>query len=121
MTRDARFDEDRLERELEQHFRSDRLRNDDSDREAARQVLAMLAQPLPRQRHPLRLWPSALLDWNFAPAWPRVAALASCAILGFAIGVASPILHGPMTAQSASRSDLGTVFTEPEPLTGALP
>jgi hypothetical protein len=28
-----------------------------------------------------------LLDWQFAPVWPRVAALASCAVIGFAIGL----------------------------------
>ena len=29
-----------------------------------------------------------LLDWQFAPAWPRMAALACCAALGFYVGIA---------------------------------
>jgi len=43
--------------------------------------------PLPRQQ--LAWWrlPAVLLDWEFAPAWPRVAVLATCAALGFAIGL----------------------------------
>ena len=27
------------------------------------------------------------MDWNFAPAWPRVAALAAAAVLGISIGL----------------------------------
>ena len=38
---------------------------------------------------PSRWWPSALMDWNFAPAWPRVAALAGAAVLGITVGLSS--------------------------------
>ena len=31
---------------------------------------------LPPQKRSFAWWPAALTDWNFAPAWPRVAALA---------------------------------------------
>src|SRR5512139_3469843 len=51
-------------------------------------VLKRLAGPLPRQKFALWRLPSVLLDWQFAPAWPRVAALACCAALGFFIGIA---------------------------------
>jgi hypothetical protein len=58
-----------------------------ADEAAAARVLARLAA-LPPQKQPFWRWPGVLLDWQFAPAWPRVAALASCAVLGFAIGFA---------------------------------
>jgi len=55
------------------------------DEAAAVRVLARLSS-LPRQQQPFWRLPLVLLDWQFAPAWPRVAALASCAVIGFAIG-----------------------------------
>jgi hypothetical protein len=57
-----------------------------ADETAAMHVLARLG-PLPRQKMPFWRLPGVLLDWKFTPAWPRVAALASCAALGFAIGL----------------------------------
>jgi len=57
-----------------------------ADKAAAMRVLARLS-PLPRQKQSLWRLPGVLLDWQFAPAWPRVAALASCAVVGFAIGL----------------------------------
>ena len=70
-----------LEAALKRHMRAM------PDDEAVERVLKRLSAPLPRQK--LSLWrlPGVLLDWQFAPAWPRVAALASCAVLGFAIGL----------------------------------
>ena len=56
---------------------------------AAERVLARLeARPLPAQKRGLlsNWWPSALTDWSFAPAWPRLAALACGAVLGIAVG-----------------------------------
>jgi len=44
------------------------------------------SRPPPQQRA-IRWWPSVLMDWNFAPAWPRVAALAGAAVLGISIGL----------------------------------
>jgi len=64
--------------------RRDNISRDDEA--AAMRVLARLSM-LPRQEQPFWRLPSVLLDWQFAPAWPRVAALASCAVLGFAIGL----------------------------------
>jgi hypothetical protein len=85
--------------------------------------MARLAS-LPRQKMPFWRWPAVLLDWEFAPAWPRMAALAGCAVLGFVIGIAGIDRHfdrmdGQFTV--ASRTDLGSVVFEPEALTGARP
>jgi hypothetical protein len=44
------------------------------------------ASPLPPQRRAFAWLPAVLMDWNFAPAWPRVATLAGAAVLGIAIG-----------------------------------
>jgi hypothetical protein len=87
-------------------------------------VLARLAPPLPRQKMSLWRLPAVLLDWQFAPAWPRVAALAACAVLGFYVGIAGldrrfDQLDGRFTA--ASSTDLGSIVFEPESLTGARP
>ncbi len=87
-------------------------------------VLARLAPPLPRQKMPLWRLPAVLLDWQFAPAWPRVAALAACAVLGFYVGIAGldrrfDHLDGRFTA--AANADLGSIVFEPETLTGARP
>src|SRR4029077_1603130 len=94
-----------------------------ADDAAAARVMRRLAQPLPRQKIGLlgRL-PGILLDWQFAPAWPRVAVLAACAAFGFFVGL--PGLDARIDDASAQFSiasgDLSAVF-EPEPLTGARP
>lgn len=99
-------------------------RESKADDEAVARVLKRLAPPLPRQK--LSLWqiPSVLLDWQFAPAWPRVAALACCAAVGFYVGIAGldrPFDKLGAASVIASRSDLGAVVFEPEPLSGARP
>ena len=58
-----------------------------ADQAAANRVLKRLAGPLPRQQMAWWRLPAVLLDREFAPAWPRVAVLATCAALGFAIGM----------------------------------
>ena len=95
-----------------------------TDDAAVERVLQRLAGPLPRQKMPLWRLPGILLDWQFAPAWPRVAALACCAALGFVIGIAG--LDRRFDAPGvpfavASRTDLGSIVFEPEALTGARP
>ena len=95
-----------------------------ADDAAVARVLERLSGPLPRQKMSLRRLPGVLLDWQFAPAWPRVAALACCAALGFAIGIAGLDRHldGPVVPFAvASRADLGSIVFEPEALTGARP
>ena len=95
-----------------------------ADDAAIERVLKRLAAPLPRQKMPLWRLPGVLLDWQFAPAWPRVAALACCAALGFYIGIAGldrrfDNLDAPFTV--ASQSDVGAIVFETESLTGARP
>ncbi|HVV60815.1 MAG TPA: hypothetical protein VHD14_03560 [Pseudolabrys sp.] len=94
------------------------------DTTAADRVLVKLAQPLPAQKGRLlsRL-PGLLLDLQFAPAWPRVAALACCAALGFAIGISGVDrrIDGSDAVTRPSVADLTTAVFEPEPLTGARP
>ena len=94
------------------------------DQAAADRVLKRLAGPLPRQQMAWWRLPAVLLDWEFAPAWPRVAALAGCAALGFVIGLAGVDRHFDVTNATfavASRAGIGSVVFEPEALTGARP
>ena len=115
--------EDKFDGVLAQHFRGD-ARAVAKDRDAAARVLAALAAPLPPQRRSWRHWPTALLNWDFAPAWPRLAALAGCAALGFAVGVAGPNLRGsdvPQTLSMQGDFQLAAVLSEPEPMTGVQP
>jgi hypothetical protein len=96
--------------------------NKNADDAAVNRVLKRLAGPLPRQKVPLWRLPAVLLDWQFAPAWPRVAALAACLMLGFGIGIAG--LDRPLdriSGVSASGGDLSSAVFEPEALTGARP
>jgi len=55
---------------------------------AAKRLLARL-QSLPPQKRGFAWWPAALTDVSFAPAWPRVAALAAAAVLGISIGLSN--------------------------------
>ena len=95
-----------------------------ADDAAVERVLKRLSGPLPRQKMPLWRLPGVLLDWQFAPAWPRMAALACCAALGFVIGIAGVDRRfdaGVVPFAVASRADLGSIVFEPEALTGARP
>lgn len=115
-----RFDEIMLRR-----LQADRAEDEGS---AARVISALAANPLPPQRHSIfRHWPRALLNNDFAPAWPRLAALACVALIGGTLG-----FFGPGTrvvqrtgwivaaAQNPDSDMSGPVF-EAEPLTGARP
>jgi hypothetical protein len=87
-------------------------------------VLARLGGPLPRQKFALWRLPAVLLDWEFAPAWPRVAALATCAALGFVIGLIG-LDRQVDTADAAlayvSRADLAGIVFDADPLPRARP
>jgi hypothetical protein len=98
---------------------------DASEELAIARVMARLPAPLPRQPQGLlrKLLPAALLEFDFAPAWPRFAALAGVAFLGFAVGLsdgglalteksASAIIGTPAT----SDADLSLMLFEPDPL-----
>ena len=118
MTNDEQFDEF-LDKALKR-----RMQAPPADEAAVERVLERLSGPLPRQKLPLWRLPAVLLDWQFAPAWPRVAALACCAALGFFIGIAGldRQFDGPGAPFAvASRGDIGSIVFEPEALTGARP
>ncbi|MGH6664222.1 MAG: hypothetical protein ACREB2_04890 [Pseudolabrys sp.] len=95
-----------------------------SDHAAVERVLQRLNGPLPQQKMPWWQLPNVLLDWQFAPAWPRVAALAGFAALGFVIGITGldrRVEPADAGFTVASSSDLGSIVFEPEALTGARP
>jgi hypothetical protein len=94
-----------------------------ADDAAVKRVLKRLAGPLPRQKMPLWRLPGVLLDWQFAPAWPRVAALACCAALGFIIGIAGVDrrFDGGGSPFMVSSRDIGSIVSEPDSLTGERP
>ena len=56
--------------------------------DGTQRILARL-EKLPPQKRTFAWWPSALMSWDFAPAWPRLAALAGAAMLGISIGLSS--------------------------------
>jgi len=88
----------------------------------ARAMSALLARRLPRQHGRWSHWPTVLLNLDFAPAWPRVAALACCAALGFVIGLSGLDRSiDRVGASAANRDSIGSIVFEPEPLTGARP
>jgi hypothetical protein len=72
-----------------------------ADETAAARVLTRIAAPLPRQDRAWWHWPTVLLDWQFAPAWPRMAERAG--------------------ATAATSTDITAAVFEPEPITGAQP
>ena len=94
-----------------------------ADEAAVERVLNRLSGPLPRQKQPLWRLPGVLLNWDFAPAWPRMAALACCAALGFMFGIAGldrPFDRLDGSILTSSR-DLGSLVSEPDSLTGERP
>ena len=106
---------------LKTALKSQNLSSDSGD--AVARVLKRLSGPLPRQKQPLWRMPAVLLNWEFAPAWPRMAALACCAALGFVIGIAG--LDRPFDQLGAPYSvgnrDIGSIVSEPDSLTGERP
>ena len=124
---DHRID-DRIDHRIdEQIVRRLKAEHEADERSAARLVATLAATPLPRQRQSWsRRWPSALLNNDFAPAWPRLAALACVALIGCSIGFFGPGTRAfqrtgwIVTAQN-SDPDVGGLVFEPEPLTGARP
>jgi hypothetical protein len=100
------------------------MQADSVDPAAVNRVLARLAPPLPRQKVSLWRLPAVLLDWQFAPAWPRVAALAACAMLGFYVGIAGldrtfDQLDGRSAAAASAEFD--SIVFEAEWPTGTRP
>jgi hypothetical protein len=104
------MDNEQLETFLQRALKR-RSETPEADAATAR-ILKRLGGPLPRQKISFWRLPEVLLDWQFAPAWPRVAALACCAVLGFMVGIAG-IGRGndqPGSPFSATdRADLGSI------------
>jgi hypothetical protein len=92
-----------------------------NDEAAVHRVFNRLAGPLPRQRATLWRWPTVLLDWQFAPAWPRMAALGACLAVGFVIGISGVDRGIDRAGSSAANLDFGSLVFEPEALTGGQP
>jgi hypothetical protein len=89
---------------------------------------ALSVRPLPPQRRRFlwRRWPSELLTLDFAPAWPRVAALAGVAVLGFVVGLTdlgptTTIGSGEDSVSIVADNDIGAVVFAPDPLPEAHP
>jgi hypothetical protein len=96
-----------------------------ADDAAMARIFVRLNDPLPNQKgHTWSRWPGVLLDWQFAPAWPRMAALVGFAVLGFAIGITGMdrrIDGRNAHNQLANSGDFSAAMFAPEPLTGARP
>jgi hypothetical protein len=94
---------------------------------AAERVVARLqASPLPPQKRRwlAAWWPSVLMDGNFAPAWPRVTALACGTALGVVVGLSSlgtRIATDLDLWQMASADDVRTAIFDTDSVTGLRP
>ena len=91
---------------------------------AAHILEALGSKPLPPQRRSILScwWPTALLDVDLTPAWPRVAALACAGALGIALGLSGVDASLFQTRGSAAaETDLATLVFDPEPVTGMRP
>jgi hypothetical protein len=94
------------------------------DEAAVDRVLKRLSGPLPRQKQPFWRLPGVLLDWQFAPAWPRMAALACCAVIGFFVGIAGLDRQFDNPASPPAYiggGGIGAITFEPDAFTGARP
>src|SRR2546423_11449882 len=108
--------------ELEQALRRV-MSSSDMDDATADRILARL-EALPPQKRGFAWWPAALMDWSFAPAWPRVAALAGAAALGISIGLSN---FGTLIAADLdlmpihSADDAGAGVFDTDSVTGLRP
>src|SRR3954453_23431744 len=99
------------------------LTSNDANDAATQRTIARL-ESLPPQKRAFAWWPAALMDWNFAPAWPRLAALAGAAVLGISVGLSS---YGTRIAANldlvrvASADDAGTYLFDADSVTGLRP
>jgi len=73
--------------ELEASLR--RLMQTRANEDAAADRIMTRLTSLPTQKRTFAWWPAALTDWNFAPAWPRLAALGAAAVLGISVGLSN--------------------------------
>src|SRR5438105_2504511 len=108
--------------ELEAALRRVMLANDE-DNAATQRILARLVS-LPPQKRAFAWWPTALTDRNFAPAWPRIAALAGAAVLGISIGLSNfgtRIAADLDLVRVASADDAGTNVFDVDSVSGLRP
>ena len=95
--------------------------------DAEGRALARLdATPLPPQKRGLLAawWPIALTDTNFAPAWPRLAALACAAALGISVGLSglgTRIVTGLDLVRVAAADETGANIFDSDSITGLRP
>ncbi len=99
------------------------MAHDAVDPEATTRVLRALRGPLPPQHSSWSTaWlPTALLTLDLSPSWPRVAALAAVAGLGFVIGLSDLSIGTRGTTAAATDTDLSMIVFEPDPLSGMRP
>ncbi len=99
-------------------------RGDAADEAAAAHVLKSISGPLPRQRHSLfDHWPSLLLTRDFAPAWPRLAALGCVALFGCMVGFVTPNLSVRKSSAMVriAEVDGSSLVFDSDPITGVRP
>lgn len=113
-------DRDDIDAMLTRHFSAAQETDGES---AARVQHALSTARLPRQHgRPWLRWPSVLLQWDMTPAWPRMAALAGCAALGFVLGLAGldARLNEAAARMTVASADL-TALYDIDTLTGLRP
>lgn len=96
--------------------------------DAAGVLRRLETRPLPPQRRRFlwRQWPNELLNLDFAPAWPRLAALAAVAAFGFVVGLTdlvpiSSITNADEALSIVADNDIGAVVFAPDPLPEVRP
>ena len=92
--------------------------------DAAAQRIVTRLESLPPQKRAFAWWPSALMNWDFAPAWPRVAALAGAAVLGISIGlsnIGTRIAADLDLVRVASADEAGANVFDVDSVTGLRP
>lgn len=92
--------------------------------EGVARIVRRFESALPPQQRSFAWWPAALTDWNFAPAWPRVAALACAAVLGISVGLSGlgmQLAAGLDLVRVASADDVGSHAFDVDSVTGIRP
>lgn len=110
-----------FEKRLTAHFAAS---DPQADAATERVLRALATQPLPPQKRPFALhWPSVLLNFDFTPSWPRVAAFSACVALGFVVGLTGidTRIDEAMAGRSMASADISVLGSDAEPITGLRP